>query len=278
MTKIAKLTDRAVLRIAGAEARSFLQGLLTNDVDRLTPGVPIWAGLLSAQGKYLFDMILHDVGDAIHADTYAPRAEELVKRLNLYKLRRAVTIEATDLSVFAAWGGPSEAPYDPRLPGLGRRWVADRADTNQLAEDYDNHRHYLGVPDSPDFMVDKLMWLEANAVELNGVSFTKGCYVGQENTARMHHRDRLRKRLLPVLLTALPSDDRTVRAGSREAGELRTWRQALHAGSDAPAARGIAYLRLEDVEARAELMLGGAPLTAEWPTWLGGSSSASVQA
>ena len=264
MTKIAELSDRAVLRIAGDEARPFLQGLITNDVEALTPDKPLWAGLLSAQGKYLFDMILFDAGEAILADVHAPRAAELAKRLAMYKLRRAVTVEPTPLKLFAAWGGESAAPYDPRLPGLGRRWVAEAADTNQGVADYDEHRHYLGVADSPDYAVDKLMWLEANAVELNGVSFTKGCYVGQENTARMHHRDRLRKRLLPVLLTATPGEDLIIRAGDREAGELRSWR-----GS-----RGIAHLRLEYVEAPTELTIAGAPVTVEWPTWLGGSQLA----
>ena len=264
MTKIAELADRAVLRIAGAEARPFLQGLLTNDVEALAPDKPLWAGLLSAQGKYLFDMILFDAGDAILVDTFAPRAAELAKRLSMYKLRRAVTVEPTALKVFAAWDGESTAPYDPRLPGLGRRWVAEAADTSHGLGDYDEHRHHLGVADSPDYMVDKLMWLEANAVELKGVSFTKGCYVGQENTARMHHRDRLRKRLLPVLLSALPDEDVIIRAGDREAGELRSWRGR----------RGIAHLRLEHVEASTELTLGGEPVTVEWPTWLGGSQLA----
>ncbi len=276
MTKIAQLADRAVLRISGADARPFLQGLLTNDIDRLAPDAPLWAGLLSAQGKYLFDMILFDAGDAILVDTYAPRAEALAKRLVMYKLRRAVEVEPTALSVFAAWDGPSDAPYDPRLPGLGRRWVAERADANWRFEDYDDHRHALGVPDSPDYAVDQLMWLEANAVELNGVSFTKGCYVGQENTARMHHRDRLRKRLLPVLLSAAPGEDRSIRAGDREAGELRTWRPALDAAPDVPSARGIAHLRLEYIESEAELTLAGRPVTVEWPTWLGGSSPISA--
>ena len=133
MTRIAELSNRAVLRIAGEEARSFLQGLLTNDVEALTPDKPIWAGLLSAQGKYLFDMILFDAGDAILVDSFAPRVAELAKRLSMYKLRRAVTVEPTGLKVFAAWDGESDAPYDPRLPGLGRRWVAEAADTSHSA-------------------------------------------------------------------------------------------------------------------------------------------------
>ncbi|MCA3255706.1 MAG: folate-binding protein, partial [Alphaproteobacteria bacterium] len=121
MTRIARLADRAVLRITGTDARDFLQGQLTNDVARLAPGAPLWAGLLSAQGKYLFDLILHDAGDALLADVAADRAAALAQRLTMFKLRRAVTIEpAPDLAVFAAWDGPSDAPYDPRLPGLGR--------------------------------------------------------------------------------------------------------------------------------------------------------------
>lgn len=261
MTKIAELSDRAVLRIAGADARPFLQGLLTNDVDALAPDKPLWAGLLSPQGKYLFDMILFDAGDALLADVPAARAEELRKRLSMYKLRRDVSVEVTPLKVFAAWDGESAAPYDPRLPGLGRRWVAEGAETNASLDDYVAHRLALGVPDSGDYPVDKLMWLESNAFELNGVSFTKGCYVGQENTARMHHRDKLRKRLLPVLFAVEPGEDRSLRAGDREAGEL-----VSHHGD-----RGVALMRVEYVEDGEPLTLGGVPVTVEWPTWLGGS-------
>ncbi len=253
MTNIAELTDRAVLRLSGADARDFLQGLLTNDV---TQPQPLWAGLLSAQGKYLFDMILHDGGDALLLDVAADRAADLAKRLTMYKLRRAVTIEATDLRVFAAWDGESDAAYDPRLPGLGRRWVAADAATTATLADYDAHRLALGVPGSGDFEIDKTMWLETNAVELNGVNFAKGCYVGQENTARMHHRDKLRKRLLPVLLSDDPGADTVILSGGREAGTLRTHREG----------HGIALLRLEQLD---ELTVGGAPVTVEWPSWLG---------
>jgi folate-binding protein YgfZ len=258
MTKIARLDDRAVLRITGSEARLFLQGLLTNDVEALAEGKPLWAGLLSAQGKYLFDMILHAEGDSILADVWRPRAEELAKRLTMYKLRRDVGLESTGLSVFAAWAGESTAPYDPRLPGLGRRWVSADGEANTGADEYDKMRIYLGVPDSADFMVDKLMWLESNAVELNGVSFTKGCYVGQENTARMHHRDKLRRRLLPVLIAGEPGKDRVIRSGEREAGELRTTRDG----------RGIAYLRLEQAGPGDVLSVGGAQVKVDWPTWI----------
>ncbi len=253
MIKTAHLTDRAVLRIAGPDAREFLQGLLTNDV--MQP-LPMWAGLLTAQGKYLFDMVLHDGGDAVLVDVLASRAADLAKRLTMYKLRRAVTIEAPALQVFASWGGDAAGAVDPRLAALGHRWVAGAADTNASLADYEAHRLALGVPDSADFEIDKTMWLETNAAELNGVSFTKGCYVGQENTARMHHRDKLRKRLLPVTLAGDLGDVRAVMSGDRESGALRS----LHGR------HGIAFLRLELLDG---LSVGGAAVTMDWPTWLG---------
>ena len=254
MTRQAHLSDRAVLRVSGTEARSFLQGLLTNDV---VGALPVWAGLLSAQGKYLFDMIVHDGGDALLLDVAGERAADLLKRLTMYKLRRAVTVESTRLKVFAAWDGPSDATWDPRLPGLGRRWVAEDAEGDATLSEYDLHRLALGVPDSADFEVDRTMWLEGNAVELAGVSFTKGCYVGQENTARMHHRDKLRKRLLPVLFDGGPGDG-VILAGEREAGTLRTHRDE----------RGIALLRVEYVERGDALAMAGGAVTVEWPSWI----------
>jgi hypothetical protein len=256
MTQTALLADRAVLRVSGADARAFLNGLLTNDV---TGALPVWAGLLTAQGKYLFDMIVHDGGGdggALLLDVAADRAEALAKRLTMYKLRRAVTVEATDLSVFAAWDGPADAPFDPRLPGLGRRWVAESGATTATLADWHAHRIATGVADSADFEIEGTMWLEGNATELNGVSFTKGCYVGQENTARMQHRGKVRKRLLPVLFERDPGDG-VVRAGDRVAGELRT-----RSGG-----RGIALLRVEYLDAA--LTMNGVAVTAVWPSWLG---------
>ncbi|MGI4877468.1 MAG: YgfZ/GcvT domain-containing protein [Janthinobacterium lividum] len=257
---IARLTDRAVIRIAGADARAYLQDLVTNDVARLTAATPVWAGLLSAQGKPLFDMILHDSADipgAVLADVVAATADALVKRLTMFRLRRAVTIERVDaLHVFAAWNETvADLPADPQLAALGQRWVADAAVTDAGVHDYARHRLALGVPDSGDLLLDKMLWLEANAVELNGVSFTKGCYVGQENTARMHHRDKLRRRLLPVRIDGDPGDG-IVTAGGIAAGELRG-----HADG-----RGIAYLRVEN--AAGPLVAGNASVVVDWPAWL----------
>lgn len=260
---VAHLDDRAVLRIGGADARAYLQDLLTNDVTLLAPGKPQWTGLLSAQGKVLFDMILHDDGDAVLADVLATSAEALARRLTVYKLRRAVTIEVTGARVFAAWGETLERPSDPRLAALGSRWVevdepSVSASVTGTTLAYHAHRLALGVPDSIDLLPEKLMWLEANAVELHGVSFTKGCYVGQENTARMHHRDRLRKRLLPVRCDGEATIGDAVMDGRTAVGELRS-----HAGG-----RGIAYLKLEPVETAAPLTLNGRPLQVIWPAWL----------
>ncbi len=258
----ARLTDRAVLRVSGAEARDFLQGLVTNDVAALAPGRPLWAGLLSAQGKPLFDMILHDGSHdggegSILVDTAAAWAEALARRLTMYKLRRAVTIAAEPgLHVFSAWEQPvADLPADPQLAALGSRWIADIAPTDAGVADYIRHRLALGVPDSGDLLVDRMLWLEANAAELNGVSFTKGCYVGQENTARMHHRDKVRRRLLPVTIVGEPEDGAVI-AGGAPAGELRR-----HANG-----RGIAYLKVE--AAALPLTAGGAVLTVDWPAWL----------
>lgn len=253
MTHATWLEDRAVLKVAGADAREFLQGLLTNDVHALAPARPLWAGLLSPQGKALFDLILHDGGDgAVLLDCEAARADELARRLTLYRLRRAVTIERTALHVLA--GG--EGPPDPRLAALGPRTLAE-APGEPAAAAHRAHRMSLGVPEgAAELGVDKTLWLEANAVELNGVSFTKGCYVGQENTARMHHRDRVRRRLLPLRLTADPGEARAVMAGEREAGELRALSGAI----------GMAWLRMEHADA--PLAIGGAAAAVIWPDWL----------
>ncbi len=265
MPRVAALADRAVLVVAGGDARAYLQDLVTNDVARLGPAVPLWAGLLSAQGKVLFDMILFDGGDvapgAVLVDVAARDADALARRLAIYRLRRDVTVDRADgLKVFAAWDGPlADLPHDPRLAALGQRWIAEAAPTTASADagldDYHRHRLAVGVADSADLLTDKMLWLEANAAELNGVSFTKGCYVGQENTARMHYRDKLRRRLLPVHFDGEPADT-AIMAGEASAGELRG-----HAGG-----RGIAYLKVDDVAK--PLTVGGVPLTVDWPAWL----------
>ncbi|WP_395614180.1 YgfZ/GcvT domain-containing protein [Allosphingosinicella sp.] len=190
------LIDRALLRLTGEDVRGFLQGLVTNDVDQLTPGRPLWAGLLTAQGKALFDFLLWADGGDILIDCEADQAGALARRLSLYRLRRAITI-APEPGLAVHWspeGG--EGVPDPRLPALGQRWLAPAGDA---AEGWREHRLRLGVTEGiAELGSDKSLWLECNAAELAGVSFAKGCYVGQENTARMNWRNKVNRRLVVV--------------------------------------------------------------------------------
>ena len=192
------LAERALIRLSGEEARDFLQGLITNDVDRLAPDRPLWAGLLTPQGKALFDFILWQDGGDVLIDCEREAAPDLIRRLSLYRLRRAITIAPEEgLAVHWSPEGRAGVP-DPRLPELGRRWLAppsgEPADAAWRA-----YRLSLGVPEGrAELGSDRILWLETNAAELNGVSFTKGCYVGQENTARMHHRSKVNRRLVAV--------------------------------------------------------------------------------
>lgn len=184
------LSDRALIRIAGDDPRDFLQGLVTSD---MAGALPVWAGLLSPQGKVLFDFIVWSDGDALLIDCEAAVAEALARRLAMYRLRRAITIEQVEGGVHWAAGG-SEGVPDPRLAALGRRWLGA---SGEVATGWREHRLALGVTEGRAELGDgETLWLEANAGELNGVSFTKGCYVGQENTARMHHRAKVNRRLV----------------------------------------------------------------------------------
>jgi hypothetical protein len=191
------LPDRALLRLGGEDVRGFLQGLVTNDVLALAPERPMWAGLLTAQGKALFDFILWAQGDDVLADCEAEQLEALRRRLAMYRLRRPIRIERDEgLAVHWSRQGDGEGTPDPRLAALGRRWLASPGET---ATGWLEHRLSLGVVEGvAELGSDKTLWLECNAAELNGVSFTKGCYVGQENTARMHYRSKVNRRLVVV--------------------------------------------------------------------------------
>jgi len=184
------LTDRAIVRLSGDDVRGFLQGLVTNDV---TGPLPVWAGLLTAQGKALFDFLVWADGEDLLIDCEEAQADGLIRRLALYRLRRQITIAGDDgLAVHWAPTGEQGVP-DPRLPALGRRWIAP---ADGAAEGWRAHRLALGVTEGvAELGTDKTLWLEANAAELNGVSFSKGCYVGQENTARMNWRHKVNRRL-----------------------------------------------------------------------------------
>ncbi len=195
-----RLFDRAVIRLspteAGEDVRGFLQGLVTQDT---TAGLPSWAGLLSPQGKALFDFILWADGDDVLVDCEREQVEALMRRLSIYRLRRkiAVVIDA-DIGIF--WS--TEGAGDPRHAELGRRWLgAISVDDQDVGDAFRAHRLSLGITEGvAELGSDQTLWLEANAAELNGVSFNKGCYVGQENTARMNWRQKVNRRLVVVPL------------------------------------------------------------------------------
>jgi hypothetical protein len=193
------LVDRALLRLSGEDVRGFLQGLVTNDVSRLAPDAPLWAGLLTPQGKALFDFILWADGDDLLIDCEREAAGDLAQRLTLYRLRRPIQIgRETTLCVHWSPQGAVGVP-DPRLARLGRRWLAAAEGEQGAAERWRAHRLSLGVTEGrAELGSDKTLWLECNAAELGGVSFTKGCYVGQENTARMNYRSKVNRRLVVV--------------------------------------------------------------------------------
>jgi tRNA-modifying protein YgfZ len=185
------LVDRAVIRLSGEDVRGFLQGLVTQDVEG---DLPVWAGLLTAQGKCLFDFLIWAAGDELLLDCEADAAGDLIKRLSVYRLRRPIAIARDDsLTVHWSKDGAEGAP-DPRLSDLGRRWLGP---ANEAADGWLEHRLRLGVCEGRAELGD-LLWLECNGAELNGVSFAKGCFVGQENTARMNWRQKVNRRLVVV--------------------------------------------------------------------------------
>ncbi len=189
------LVDRTLLRLSGEDVRGFLQGLVTHDTALLAPDRPLWAGLLTAQGKALFDFILWADGEDVLIDCEAEAAGDLARRLMLYRLRRKIAIEAAEAQS-VHWARQGGSTPDPRLPELGFRWLAPPDDP---AEGWLVHRLSLGITEGrAELGSDKTLWLECNAAELNGVSFTKGCFVGQENTARMNWRSKVNRRLVVV--------------------------------------------------------------------------------
>ena len=200
MTTATHLTARALVRLSALDASedvaAFLQGLVTNDVKG---PLPCYAALLSAQGKHLFDFLVWRDAAGLLLDCEAEHADALVKRLSMYRLRRKIDIRRDD-SLAVHWSpvaNPGAVP-DPRLPELGHRWLAAPAGEPADAA-WQAHRLSLGVPEGAGELGD-ILWLETNAVELHGVSFTKGCYVGQENTARMNWRQKVNRRLVVVPL------------------------------------------------------------------------------
>jgi hypothetical protein len=211
------LSDRTLIRISGEDVRGFLQGLVTQDLARVAPDQPQWAALLTAQGKTLFDFLLWADDEDILVDCEAAAAEDLTKRLTIYRLRRPIAI-AREETLAVHWSpDASDQPTDPRLAALGHRWLAPASDAADASAAWRAHRLALGVTEGvAELGSDKTLWLECNAGELSGVDFNKGCYVGQENTARMHYRNKVNRRLVVVPLGE--ADERRQRIAYPELG------------------------------------------------------------
>jgi hypothetical protein len=258
------LTDRAVIAVAGPEAKSFLQGLITSDMGKLAPDAPLYAALLTPQGKVLFDFLLSEHDGGVFLDCAAALSQTLLKRLTLYRLRAKVELSLRDtLAVLWNDGGWS----DPRLAELGTRRIVEQS-TAVASTEYLSHRLSLGLPEGADFGSDKMFALDAGLEELHGVSFDKGCYVGQELTARMKHRGTARKRLLPVTASdgqEMPAAGTEIRAGESNIGEI----------TSTYGDRGFALIRLDRWQeaGTAHVRAGGRDICIERPAWLTGASA-----
>ena len=273
---------RSVIAVGGPDRVDFLQGLISNDTTKVAPGRAIWAALLTPQGRFLNDMFVADGGgDTLLLETERERAPALAKKLGLYRLRSKVTVEdrGAAMDVAVVFGPDAEkalpiegatAFVDPRLAELGVRVLAPSGQATALLaargfiqaplEAYDALRLELGVPDgSRDLIVDKALLLENGFDELNGVDWQKGCYMGQELTARTKYRALIRKRLFPVRIEgALPAPGTSIHKDGQEVGELRS-------GSGS---RALAMLRLEAVKAGQKLTAGDAGVLPEIPAWM----------
>jgi tRNA-modifying protein YgfZ len=280
----ALLPDRGVVKVVGDDARRFLNGLVTNDADKVAPGRPHFAALLTPQGKIIVDFIIAEApaedGGGFFLDCPRALAATLVEKLNFYKLRAKVICEDLSdvLGVMAIWDGAADSEYglsypDPRLPALGSRVMlpphlaaeaaADIGATLAAADAYEAHRIALGVPRGGlDFVYGDTFTHEADMDQLNGVDFDKGCYVGQEVVSRVEHRASARSRVVPIVYDEFaPSSGLPVMAGDKQIGVL---------GSTAKG-HGLAFVRLDRIEdalaAGQPLQAGGITIRAVKPAW-----------
>lgn len=268
---IAKLESRTVLALTGKDVWTFLQNLITNDMNKVSDTTGIYAALLTAQGKFLHDFFILKSEDGYLLDCATSRKDDLVRRLTLYKLRADVAISEADRHIFVLFGANACSAADlsdkagavaknngsiymtdPRNLTLGVRIYAaasfnpnTQLPTATLAaeEVYESHRLTLGVPEGPqEILPEKNFLLEANFEELNGVSFTKGCYVGQELTARTKHRAKIKKRLFRIEYNGELHEGDKIMHQDREIAEVRSFSKG----------QGMALVRLESLSARPE--------------------------
>jgi len=286
----ALLDDRSLLAVSGPDRRMFLQGLVSNDVEKVSPARARYAALLTAQGKYLHDFMMIEHDRALWLEAEAGRLSELKRRLSIYRLRARATLDQRpELAVGVVFGAGATAvmdlpeepgaarPFgsgiafvDPRLAALGVRCILPRVDIRQALESiglaktgypaYDRFRLELGIPEGGrDLVPEKSILLEAGFDELNGVDWQKGCYIGQELTARTKYRGLIKKRLMPVKVDGpAPAPGTIITAEGREVGEMRSSSDGV----------GLALLRIEPVVEGKHLKAGATTIVASKPSWM----------
>jgi folate-binding protein YgfZ len=261
----APLKSRATLALSGPDWRSFLQGLVTQDVETLAPGELRFAALLTPQGRLLFDLFLLGRGDGCLIDCAAEHQGALVPRLKMYRLRAKVEIVEGNAPVWALWGvdaAPAGWARDPRAPGLGFRGYGVGPPEGTAVEDeaaYEAHRLAVGVPGPADWGHDKSYPIEANFDLLGGIDFRKGCFVGQETTSRMKRRGTIKNRMAPIAVDGPPP----AAGAPLMAGELRAGQ--VSSSSDTGA---MALLRLDRLGEGPLTLQDGRPWRVVWPAWM----------
>lgn len=261
---IAHLQTRSLIALGGPDWRSFLQGLITQDVETLAPGEARFGALLTPQGRLLYDLFVVGRAEGAWLDVEAQHRDAIIQRLTLYRLRARVDIAADDTPVAILFGGdPAEETgwaRDPRLPALGWRGYG-AFEANAVEADREAQKLRLGVPGPADWGVDKTYPIEANFDLLNGIDFKKGCFVGQETTSRMKRRGVIKNRMLPLAFDGpAPAPGTEVLNGDLRAGEV------LSGGEG----RAIGLVRL-DRALGAALTVDGRPAQVEVPAWMSGA-------
>lgn len=257
----ARLDSRALIAVTGPDWRSFLQGLLTQDVETLSPGELRFAALLTPQGRLMFDLFVLGEPDGAVLDVAADRREAIILRLSMYRLRAKVGIAVDERAVSALWDGAASGfIVDPRLPTLGLRGYGATPPAGAIETDeatYDAYRLSVGVPGPADWGEEKTYPIEANFDLLHGIDFRKGCFVGQETTSRMKRRGQIKTRMLPITFDGPPpAAGAEVLAGSLRAGEVLSGVEG----------RAMAVLRLDRIDGAA-LTVDERPVTVERPGW-----------
>jgi folate-binding protein YgfZ len=260
-SRIADLPSRALIAVGGEDWRSFLQGLLTQDVETLQPGEARFGALLTPQGRLLYDLFIVGREDGCWLDCATDKRAALLQRLAIYRLRAKVTLATDETAVWAAWGeGVAGEGWvrDPRIAELGWRGYGADSLPNASEADYERHRLEVGAPGPADWGEDSAYPLEADFDLLNGVDFKKGCFVGQETTSRMKRRGAIKSRMLPLRFDgAAPAHGAEILAGTLRAGEVLSGDEG----------RAMALVRLDRIEGAA-LTVDGRPCEVVRPEWM----------